>query len=84
MFVHACKLGLEGIVFKRRDSPYASGRSLHWIKSKNPHAPGAVQREAQEDRGKWPSARGSSTHRLRVRRTASQLGDVEAIAPPAA
>ena len=44
VFYHACKLGLEGIVSKRKDSPYRSGRSLDWIKSKNPHAP-AVRRE---------------------------------------
>jgi bifunctional non-homologous end joining protein LigD len=49
---HACKLGLEGIVSKRRDSPYSSGRSRHWIKSKNPNAP-AVKREAEEDWGRW-------------------------------
>jgi len=48
VFEHACKLGLEGIVSKRRDSFYNSGRSLHWIKSKNPNAP-AVKREAEED-----------------------------------
>jgi ATP-dependent DNA ligase len=48
IFAHACKLGLEGIVSKRRDSPYRSGRSPHWIKSKNPNAP-AVKREAEED-----------------------------------
>ena len=36
VFQHACKLGLEGIVSKRRNSPYRSGRSLDWIKSKNP------------------------------------------------
>jgi bifunctional non-homologous end joining protein LigD len=52
VFHHACKLGLEGIVSKRRDSPYSSGRSRHWIKSKNPNAP-AVKREAKEDRGRW-------------------------------
>jgi bifunctional non-homologous end joining protein LigD len=27
VFRHACKLGLEGIVSKRKDSPYRSGRS---------------------------------------------------------
>jgi bifunctional non-homologous end joining protein LigD len=48
VFLHACKLGLEGIVSKRRDSPYNSGRSPDWIKSKNPNAP-AVKREAEED-----------------------------------
>ena len=46
VFAHACKLGLEGIVSKRRDSPYSSGRSRQWIKSKNPQAP-AVIREAE-------------------------------------
>jgi bifunctional non-homologous end joining protein LigD len=48
VFEHACKLGLEGIVSKRRDSPYSSGRSPHWVKSKNPNA-AAVKREAEED-----------------------------------
>src|SRR5215472_8053197 len=48
VFRHACKLGLEGIVSKRLGSPYVSGRSRHWIKSKNPAAP-AVKREAEED-----------------------------------
>ena len=51
VFVHACKLGLEGIVSKRRDSRYRSGRSPDWIKSKNPSAP-AVRREAEEDWGR--------------------------------
>jgi ATP-dependent DNA ligase len=39
VFQHACKIGLEGIVSKRRDSRYRSGRSPDWIKSKNPNAP---------------------------------------------
>ena len=47
-FAHACKMGLEGIVSKRRDSRYVSGRSPHWIKSKNPNAP-AAKRDAEED-----------------------------------
>jgi bifunctional non-homologous end joining protein LigD len=50
VFHHACMLGLEGIVSKRKDSQYRSGRSPHWIKSKNPNAP-AVKREAEEDWG---------------------------------
>jgi bifunctional non-homologous end joining protein LigD len=62
VFAHACKLGLEGIVSKRRDSPYASGRSRHWIKSKNP-ACEAVKREAEEDWGEWVSARGRVSRR---------------------
>jgi hypothetical protein len=35
---------------KRLGSPYVSGRSRHWINSKNPAAP-AVKREAEEDWG---------------------------------
>ncbi|MGH6665391.1 MAG: DNA ligase D [Pseudolabrys sp.] len=31
---HACKLGLEGIVSKRSDAAYHSGRGRDWIKSK--------------------------------------------------
>ena len=54
VFLHACKLGLEGIVSKRRNSPYSSGRSPHWIKSKNPTC-AAVRREAEEDWDKWPA-----------------------------
>jgi len=51
VFAHACKMGLEGIVSKRRDSTYRSGRSPDWLKSKNP-ACEAVRREAEEDWGK--------------------------------
>jgi bifunctional non-homologous end joining protein LigD len=51
VFRHACKLGLEGIVSKRKDSTYRSGRSPYWIKSKNP-ACAAVTREAEEDWGR--------------------------------
>jgi hypothetical protein len=36
VFRHACKLGLEGIVCKRKGSPYRSGRSPDWLKMKNP------------------------------------------------
>jgi bifunctional non-homologous end joining protein LigD len=48
VFAHACKLGLEGVVSKRKDSAYRSGRSADWLKVKNPDAP-AVTREAEED-----------------------------------
>ena len=46
VFQHACKLGLEGIVSKRRSPHYRSGRSPDWIKSKSSAAP-AVKREAE-------------------------------------
>ena len=49
--VDTCKMGLEGIVSKRMDSRYRSGRSPDWIKSKNPSAP-AVRRETEEDWGR--------------------------------
>jgi ATP-dependent DNA ligase len=38
-------LGLEGIVSKRVDSTYRSGRSRSWIKIKNPKAPAALRIE---------------------------------------
>jgi hypothetical protein len=48
VYEHACKLGCEGIVSKRRGSRYARGRSSNWVKVKNPDAP-AVRREREED-----------------------------------
>jgi ATP-dependent DNA ligase len=51
VFAHACRMGLEGIVSKRRSSLYRSGRSLDWLKSKNPDAP-AARRVAEEDWGR--------------------------------
>jgi len=51
VFRHACQLGLEGIVSKRLGSPYSSGRSRHWVKSKNREHP-AVRREEEEDWGR--------------------------------
>ena len=51
VFRHACGLGLEGIVSKRKDSAYRSGRSPDWLKMKNANAP-AVTREEEEEWGK--------------------------------
>jgi len=51
VFAHACKMGLEGIVSKRKTSTYRSGRSTDWLKSKNP-ACEAVRREEEEDWGR--------------------------------
>ena len=34
MFEHASRLGLEGIVSKRKDQPYRAGRGDHWLKAK--------------------------------------------------
>jgi bifunctional non-homologous end joining protein LigD len=34
LFKHACDLGLEGVVSKRRDAPYSSGRTENFVKTK--------------------------------------------------
>jgi bifunctional non-homologous end joining protein LigD len=34
IFEHACKMGMEGIVSKRHDLPYRSGRVRSWIKAR--------------------------------------------------
>jgi bifunctional non-homologous end joining protein LigD len=34
IFQHACQMGLEGLISKRADAPYRSGRTTTWIKSK--------------------------------------------------
>ncbi|MCK1575075.1 non-homologous end-joining DNA ligase [Bradyrhizobium sp. 174] len=53
MFAHACKLGLEGVVSKVRDSVYAGGRGNNWVKKT------CAQRETLTitgfalDEGKW-------------------------------
>jgi bifunctional non-homologous end joining protein LigD len=53
MFAHACKVGIEGVVSKVRDSVYASGRGNNWVKKT------CAQRETLTiagfalDEGKW-------------------------------
>jgi ATP-dependent DNA ligase len=52
IYKHACALGCEGIVSKRRlGSPYRAGRSHDWIKIKKSATP-AVRRLEEED---WSS-----------------------------
>jgi len=34
MLRHACRMGLEGVISKRADAPYRSGRGRDWVKSK--------------------------------------------------
>ena len=46
----ACNMGLEGLVSKRRDSAYCSGRSPHWVKVKSP-ASAAMTRAMEVE---WP------------------------------
>jgi bifunctional non-homologous end joining protein LigD len=35
----------EGIVSKRRDAPYRSGRTRTWLKTKNPESPAVMRVE---------------------------------------
>jgi bifunctional non-homologous end joining protein LigD len=39
LFRAACRMGLEGLVSKRRDRPYRAGRSKHWVKVENRRHP---------------------------------------------
>ena len=48
VYEQSCALGCEGIVSKRRGSPYRSGRTDQWLKMKNPLAP-AARREREID-----------------------------------
>jgi ATP-dependent DNA ligase len=52
VFRRTCKLGLEGVVSKRKDSAYRFGCSPDWLKMKSTNAP-AVKREAEEE---WTSS----------------------------
>jgi bifunctional non-homologous end joining protein LigD len=45
LFKIACNMGLEGVVSKHLDRPYGAGRCKHWVKVKNPRAPGVQQGE---------------------------------------
>jgi bifunctional non-homologous end joining protein LigD len=48
LFMHACRMGLEGIVSKRLTAPYRSGPSRDWLKVKNPDSPAMIRaREAE-------------------------------------
>jgi ATP-dependent DNA ligase len=81
VFEHACMLGLAGIVCKRRDAPYRSGRSRAWVKVKNPES-AAMRRRVRIHRGDAglagalsncsPAAR-TAAHRRSCRRTGSSV-----------
>jgi bifunctional non-homologous end joining protein LigD len=53
LFRQACRFGLEGLVSKRRDRPYRAGRSLDWVKVKNPASPAMTRAKDVE----WSNAR---------------------------
>jgi bifunctional non-homologous end joining protein LigD len=43
LFAAACRMGLEGLVSKRRDRLYQACRSKHWIKVKHRQHPAMSQ-----------------------------------------
>ena len=43
IFAQACRMGLEGIVSKKLNSPYGSGKAKTWLKIKNPKAPATLR-----------------------------------------
>jgi ATP-dependent DNA ligase len=62
VFERVCALSLEGIVSKRKDSRYISGRSPYWLKMRNPTSE-AARREDQDESATQtlPTAEGPST-----------------------
>ena len=83
MFVHACKLGLEGIVSKRLGSRYVSrARSKDWLKFKNPDAPavkpgGGGGLGGERWRKKAPPQRraGPRSHTMKIKQLQSSAVD---------
>lgn len=53
MFTHACKVGLEGVVSKVRDSVYASGRGNNWVKKTGAQCETLTIAGFALDDGKW-------------------------------
>jgi bifunctional non-homologous end joining protein LigD len=49
VFERACALGLAGIVSKRKDARYVSGRSPYWLEMRNP----AGRHDALKEGGGW-------------------------------
>jgi bifunctional non-homologous end joining protein LigD len=57
MLKHACQMGLEGVISKRKDLPYWSGRGEHWLKIK------CVQRCIPSAGRRWAPAHNPATAR---------------------
>jgi bifunctional non-homologous end joining protein LigD len=49
IFERACMMGLEGIVSKRLNSPYRSGKVKSWLKVKNPKAAAVLRVQEAAD-----------------------------------
>ena len=64
----ACREGWEGVIAKRRDSPYESRRSRHWLKMKCEATPGAGGRRLHGAQGQTGRPRRAARRLLRRRR----------------
>ena len=53
IFERACMMGLEGIVSKRLNSPYRSGKVKSWLKVKNPKAAAVLRVQEAFDPRLW-------------------------------
>ena len=53
IFEHACRMGLEGIVCKRADSPYRAGPSKTWLKVKNRAHPSIARMKDAIEAGRF-------------------------------
>jgi hypothetical protein len=68
LFDAACRMGLEGLVSKRRDRRYSGGRSKDWIKVKNRSASGDDAGDGRgPDTNKTPGAQACRSSRERLR-----------------
>ena len=52
-FAHACKIGLEGVISKVRDSTYSSGKGNHWVKKTCKQSETLTIAGFTLDEGKW-------------------------------
>ena len=55
-------MGLEGIVAKRRDRPYRSGRAPDWIKVKTLNAPAATRVQGKSAMASVPTETNKPDH----------------------
>ena len=64
VFQHACKLGLEGIVSKRKESRYWSGRSPDFRRGPDAHRPATARKVVACARGAQRRGHRQGHHRL--------------------
>ena len=72
LFRAACRMGLEGLVSKRRDRPYRGGRSPYWVKVKNPKS--SAMTRARISTGQYEAATENHPRRNALLRRARSVG----------